>query len=80
VGSKSTQGPPIAAHVPNSTPPASRITRFARWIDNAPILEEGALLPSADALLRHRALQTVVFVMDGSGVGRGGTALMLHVV
>jgi hypothetical protein len=25
-------------------------------------------------------LQTVVLVMDGSGVGRGCTALMLHVV
>jgi hypothetical protein len=31
-------------------------------------------------LLRHLALQTVVLVMDGSGVGRGCTALMMHVV
>jgi hypothetical protein len=31
-------------------------------------------------LLRHRALQTVVLVMDGRGGGRGGTALMIHVV
>jgi len=31
-------------------------------------------------LLRHLALQTVVLVMDGSGVGRGCTALMIHVV
>ena len=37
-------------------------------------------LPYADVLLRHLALQTVVLVMDGSGVGRGCTALMLHVV
>jgi Transposase DDE domain len=31
-------------------------------------------------LLRHLALQTVVLVMDGSSVGRGCTALMMHVV
>jgi hypothetical protein len=31
-------------------------------------------------LRRPLALQTVVRVMDGSGVGRGCTALMLHVV
>jgi hypothetical protein len=31
-------------------------------------------------LLRHFALQTGVLVMDGSGVGRGCTALMSHVV
>ena len=37
-------------------------------------------LPYADVLLRHLALQTLVLVMDGSGVGRGCTALMLHVV
>ena len=34
----------------------------------------------ADILLRHLALQTLVLVMDGSVVGRGCNALMLHVV
>jgi hypothetical protein len=80
VGSKSTQLPHIAAHVPNGTKPESRVKRFARWVDNAPILEEVYCLPYAEALLRHLALQTLVLVMDGSGVGRGCTALMLHVV
>jgi hypothetical protein len=37
-------------------------------------------LPYADVLLRHLALQTLVLVMDGSGVGRGCSALMIHVV
>ena len=37
-------------------------------------------LPYVDVLLRHLALQTVVLVMDGSSVGRGCTALMMHVV
>jgi hypothetical protein len=80
VGSKSPQLPPIATKVPESTKPESRVTRFARWVDNAHILEEVYFLPYAEVWLRHLALQTVVLVMDGSGVGRGCTALMLHVV
>jgi hypothetical protein len=80
VGSKSTQLPHIAAKVPNGTKPESRVKRFARWVDNAHVLEEVYFLPYADILLRHLALQTVVLVMDGSGVGRGCTALMIHVV
>src|SRR5256714_2036514 len=80
VGSKSTQLPHIATKVPDGTKPESRVKRFARWVDNAHILEEVYFLPYADVLLRHLALQTVVLVMDGSGVGRGCTALMIHVV
>ena len=80
VGSKSTQLPHIAAKVPNGTKPESRVKRFTRWCDNAHILEEGYFLPDVDVLLRHLALQTGVLVMDGSGVGRGWTALMMHVV
>jgi Transposase DDE domain len=80
VGSKSTQLPHMAAKVPNGTKPESRVKRFARWLDNPHILEEVYFLPYADVLLQHLAWQTVVLVMDGSGVGRGCTALMLHVV
>ena len=80
VGSKSTQLPHMAAKVPNGTKPESRVKRFARWLDNAHILEEVYFLPYAEVLLQHLAWQTVVLVMDGSGVGRGCTALMLHVV
>jgi Transposase DDE domain len=80
VGRKSTQLPHIAAKVPNGPTPDSRVKRFARWVDNAHILEEVYFLPYAAVLLRHLAVQTVVLVMDGSGVGRGWTALMSHVV
>src|SRR6266852_4624950 len=45
VGSKSTQLPHIAAKVPNGTKPESRVKRFARWCDNAHILEEVYFLP-----------------------------------
>src|SRR5256885_10655881 len=80
VGSKSTPLPHIATKVPDGTKPESRGKRFARWCDNAPSLEEVYCLPYAEVLLRPLALQTVVRVMDGSGVGRGWTALMRHVV
>ena len=80
VGSKSTQLPHIATKVPDGAKPESRVKRFARWVDNERILEEMYFLPYADLLLRHCALQTVVLVMDGSVVGHGCNALMLHVV
>jgi hypothetical protein len=78
VGSQSTQLPHIAAHVPNGTHPESRVKRFARGVDNAPILEAMSFLPYADVLRRHLALQTLVLVMDGSSVGRGCSARMIH--
>src|SRR6476660_4052358 len=80
VGSKSTQLPTLATKVPDGTKPASRVKRFARWIDNERILEEMYFLPYAEILLTHLALETLVLVMDGSVVGRGCAALMLHVV
>ena len=80
VGSKSTQLPHIATKVPNGTTPESRVKRFARWCDNAHILKEVYFLPYAEVLLRHLALETVVLIMDGRGVGRGCPALMIHVV
>jgi len=80
VGSKSPHLPHIAPKVPEGTKPESRVKRFARWCDNAHILEEVYFLPYAEVLLRHRALETVVLVMDGRGVGRGCPALMMHVV
>jgi hypothetical protein len=80
VGSKNTHLPHIAAQVPNGPHPASRGQRFARWLDNAHLLAEVYFLPSADVLLRPLAWQTVGLVRDGSGVGRGGTALMLQVI
>jgi hypothetical protein len=80
VGSHSTQLPKIATQVPNGTKPESRVKRFARWVDNATITAEVYFVPYAEVLLRHLALQTLVVSMDGSVVGRGCVALMLHVV
>jgi hypothetical protein len=80
VGGKSTQLPHIATKVPDGTKPESRVKRFTRWLDNERILEEMYFLPYAALLLTHLALETLVVVMDGSVVGRGCMALMLHVV
>jgi hypothetical protein len=80
VASKSTQLPKVAAAVPNGTKPESRVKRFARWLDNERVLEEVYFLPYAEILLAHLTLETLVFVMDGSGVGRGCVALILHVI
>jgi hypothetical protein len=80
VASRSTQLPHIARHVPDGTKPESRVKRFARWIRNDHITSEVYFIPYAEVLLGHLAMQTLVLVIDGSVVGRGCVALMLHVV
>jgi hypothetical protein len=80
VGGKSTQLPHIATKVPDGRKPESRVKRFTRWLDNERIVEEVYFLPYAALLLTQLALETLVLVMDGSVVGRGCTALMIHVV
>src|SRR6266704_1953467 len=80
VASKSTQLPKVAAHVPDGTQPESRVKRFTRWVANDAILEAVYFLPYAQVLLAHLALETLVLVMDGSVVGRGCVALMIHVI
>src|SRR5499426_4712184 len=80
VGSKSTQLPHMATKVPTGIKPESRVKRFARWLDNEHILEEVYFLPYAELLLAHLALEPLVLVMDGSVVGCGCVALMIHVL
>lgn len=80
VGSKSSQLPSIATKMADRAKAESRVKRLSRWLDNEHILEEVYFLPYAEMLLHHLALATVVLVMDGSGVGRGCSALMIHVI
>jgi Transposase DDE domain len=80
VGSKSSQLPSIATKVPERAKPDSRVKRLSRWLDNDAILEEVYFFPYAAMLLHHLALETLVLVMDGSGVGRGCCALLMHVL
>jgi hypothetical protein len=79
VGSKHTHLPQIATQVPDGTKPESRVKRFARWVGNDTITEEVYFVPYATALLRQLALQPLVLIIDGSAVGRGCVALMIHV-
>jgi hypothetical protein len=80
VASKSTQLPKVASQVPDGNKPESRVKRFTRWVRNDGISEDVYFLPYAEILLERLALQTLVLVIDGSVVGRGCIALMVHVV
>jgi len=80
VGSKSPQLPSVATKIPDGAKPESRVKRLARWLDNERILEAMYFLPYAEIFLTHLALETLVLVMDGSVVGRGCAALMIHVI
>jgi len=83
VGSQRTNYPKIAAKVPDAAKPESRVKRYARWVNEAQAeAEEPALevLPFVPALLASLSTGTLVFVMDGSEVGRGCLALVLSVV
>jgi len=80
VGSKSSQLPSIATQIADQAKAESRVKRLSRWLDNEQIKEEIYFLPYAEMLLACLALETLVMVMDVSGVGRGCSALMLHVI
>ena len=80
VGSRSSQMPTIATKIPDRAKPESRVKRLSRWLGNDEIKEEIYCLPYAEMLLTCLALETLVLVMDGSGVGRGCCALMIHVI
>jgi hypothetical protein len=80
VGGQSTPLPPIATKGPDGRKPESRVQRVARGLDHARILEERSFLPSAERFLTPLAFETLVLVRDGSVGGRGGAALMIHVL
>jgi hypothetical protein len=80
VGSQRTHLPHIATQVPDATKPESRVKRFARWMQHDHITADIYCVPYAEVVLRHLAWQTLVVIIDGSVVGRGCVALMMHVV
>jgi hypothetical protein len=59
--------------------PESRVKRLTRCLKNDQITDEVYFVPYAKILLWHLAFQTLVLVIEGSVVGRGCVALMLHV-
>ena len=80
VASRSSQLPAIATNVPDGDKPESRVKRYTRWVRNGAIGDALYFFPYAKMLLACLALETLVLVIDGSTVGRGCVALMVHVV
>lgn len=80
VASRSSQLPQIATKVPDGNKPESRVKRYTRWVGNESVSDTLYFLPYAELLLAGLALETLVLVIDGSAVGRGCVALMVHVV
>lgn len=80
VGAQHTHLDKVAAKVPLQAKLSSRTKRFVRWLANDTISPAIFFLPFAKALIRSLAHRTLVFIMDGSCVGRGCLTLMLSVV
>jgi hypothetical protein len=79
--SKSCQLPKMAAKAPDATLPDSREKRFDRWVKNEDIQVEVYFLPFVRSLLMALAeLRPLVFMMDGSEVGRGCLAWVVSVL
>ena len=70
VGSHSTNYPKIANKVPDRCKLESRVKRYARFVNEADPEHEIHWMPFAEQLLTNLADHTLVFLMDGSGVGR----------
>ncbi|GJD54103.1 hypothetical protein OPKNFCMD_6885 [Methylobacterium crusticola] len=80
VGSKRSQLPSIATKIADRAKPESRVKRLTRWLKNKEIKAAIYFLPYAEILLNCLALETLILVMDGSAVGRGCGALMIHAI
>jgi hypothetical protein len=63
----------MATPVPDGTKPASRVKRFARWIKNDQMTDALYVVPYAERVLWHVAMEMLVLVMDGS-IGNAGAS------
>ncbi len=80
VGSQRVNLPAIAGHAPSASQVSSQIKQFKRWLINERIEEQVYFLPFLAPVLASLAAQTLVLVIDGSGVGRGCVTLMVSIV
>jgi hypothetical protein len=79
--SHSSQLPKIAAKIPGPIADTSQTQRLSRWVQNEDITAELYFLPFVLPLLTALArLRPLVFIMDGSTVGRGCVALMVSLL
>ena len=78
---KSCQLPTLAGKAPDGTLLESRSKRFSRWVQNDTVTAETYFLPFVQMLLMRLArLRPLVFVMDGSEIGRGCLVLVMSVL
>ena len=78
---KSCQVPTLAAKAPDDTLAETRSKRFSRWIQNETVTTEMYFLPFIQALLTTLGQsRPLVFIMDGTEVGRGCLAFVISVV
>jgi len=81
VGSKRAHYSHIASKVPSNIRLESRVKSYSRWVNNVEEGQEVYVMPFAQELLSNlAAVQTLVFVIDGSEVGRKCLVLVISVV
>ena len=80
LGSRSSQLPAIANHVPVSGQNESLVMRFRRWLKNESIQGEVYFLPFVEHVVASLCHQTLALVINGSAVGRGCVCLMVSVI
>jgi Transposase DDE domain len=80
VGARHTALPNVASKLVDGTKRESRVKRLKRLLQNAKFDHRAVFLPFAKALLASLAHTELVLVIDASGVGAGGMALVISVV
>jgi hypothetical protein len=81
VQARSCQLPAIARKTPDPAKADSRIKRYSRWVQHEKVEQEAFYLPFVSELLAHlAAIRELVFVIDGSEVGRECITLMISLI
>lgn len=81
VGAQHAQLPKVVEQTPGGrAADDSVVMRFRRWLKHDDVTLERWMLPVAQALVTMLARMPLVFVIDGSTVGRGCMCLMLSVL
>jgi len=81
VGSQHTQLPKVVEQTPGGrAADESVVMRFRRWLKHDNVTYQRWMLPVAQALIAMLGRRQLVFVIDGSTVGRGCMCLMISVL
>ena len=80
VGSQNTGLRNVAKKTPTQAKVTSRITQLERWYKNENITYETHMLPFVTDILSNLTEYTLVFAIDGSGVGRNCVTLIVSLI